>query len=47
MLYGVTPLDPLTLGATILLLAAVAAVATFAPTRRAAKIDPLEAIRSE
>jgi ABC-type antimicrobial peptide transport system permease subunit len=47
LLYGVSPLDPLTLGATILLLAAVAALATLAPTRRAAKIDPLEAIRAD
>jgi predicted permease len=47
LLYGVSPLDPFTLGATILLLAAVAALATLAPTRRAAKIDPLEAIRAE
>jgi len=47
LLYGVSPLDPLTLAATIILLAAVAAMATLAPTRRAAKIDPLEAIRAE
>jgi ABC-type antimicrobial peptide transport system permease subunit len=47
LLYGVSPLDPLTLAATILLVAAVAALATLAPTRRAAKIDPLQAIRAE
>jgi putative ABC transport system permease protein len=47
VLFGVTPLDPLTLGATIVLLAVVAALATFVPTRRAAKIDPLAAIRGE
>jgi predicted permease len=47
ILFGVSPIDPATLGATVVLLCAVAAVATFAPARRAARIDPLESIRSE
>ena len=47
LLYGVSPLDAATLAAAILVLAMVAAIATFIPARRAARIDPLAAIRSE
>ena len=45
--FGVSPVDALTLAAAVLLLAAVSGVATFAPALRAARIDPLEAIRTE
>jgi predicted permease len=46
-LYGVDGRDPLTLVATALLLALVAAVATYLPARRATRVDPVIALRSE
>ncbi len=46
VLFGVNAMDPVTLGGAILVLGVVAAVATVVPARRAARIDPLEAIRS-
>ncbi|MGA3205143.1 MAG: ABC transporter permease [Bryobacteraceae bacterium] len=47
MLYEVRPLDPLVLGSVSLLLAAVALFASYLPARRAAKIDPIAALRCE
>jgi putative ABC transport system permease protein len=47
MLYEVRPLDPTVLGAVSLLLAAVALLASYLPARRAAKIDPIAALRCE
>lgn len=47
MLYDVRPLDPVVLGAVSLLLAAVALFATYLPARRAARIDPVVALRCE
>jgi predicted permease len=46
-LFGVSPADPLTYGAVALLLAATSLAATFPPARRAARIDPMKALRSE
>jgi len=47
LLFGVTPLDPLTYLAVSLLLSAISAFACFAPALRAAAVDPVEALRAE
>jgi len=47
LLYEVRPLDPLVLGAVSALLAGVALVASYLPARRAARIDPLAALRCD
>ena len=44
-LYGVSPLDPLTYGGVALLLAAAAMAASYLPARRAARLNPTEALR--
>jgi predicted permease len=46
-LYGVTNFDPLTLSITVTLTAAMAALAATLPARRAASIEPMQALRSE
>jgi ABC-type antimicrobial peptide transport system permease subunit len=46
-LFGVTPTDPTTFTVVGLLLALVAVVATIAPARRAALVDPIVTLRSE
>ena len=47
MLYEVTPTDPLSLAAATLSLAAVALVASALPAWRAARTDPVQALRGE
>ena len=44
-LYGVSPLDPATYAAVALLLAAAATAASYVPARRAARLDPTQALR--
>jgi hypothetical protein len=46
-LFGVSATDPLTYAAVALFLAAVAALASWIPARRATRIDPMEALRHE
>ncbi len=46
-LFGVTPLDPLTIGGASVVLAALALGATLLPALRATKADPVRALRTE
>jgi predicted permease len=47
LLYDVKPLDPVTFALVSLLLAATSAVASYIPASRAAKVDPMTALRYE
>jgi len=47
LLFQVSPLDPLALGAACILLCIVAAVAAYVPARRATTINPVQALRSD
>jgi ABC-type antimicrobial peptide transport system permease subunit len=46
-LYGVRTYDPLTLAIAVVVLAAFAGIAGFIPARRAASVEPMNALRTE
>jgi putative ABC transport system permease protein len=46
-LYSVSPTDSLTLGGVMALLIATALLACWFPARRAARVDPMEALKTE
>ena len=47
LLFGISPLDPLTYVAVPLILAVAALLASYIPGRRAASVNPVEALRAE
>jgi ABC-type antimicrobial peptide transport system permease subunit len=46
-LYGISPLDPLSFAGAAALLGVVALVASAIPARRAASLNPVEALRAD
>lgn len=47
LLFGLTGADPAAMSAVVLLMGAVAMAASYAPARRATKVDPIIALRQE
>ena len=47
LLYGVTPMDPMTLLGVAALIFVLALLATYLPARRAMSVDPIEALRHD
>jgi ABC-type antimicrobial peptide transport system permease subunit len=47
LLFAINPVDPVTYGAVAIGLAGAAALASYIPSRRAAAVEPVEALRAE
>jgi ABC-type antimicrobial peptide transport system permease subunit len=46
-LYGIGPMDPVSIAATVLVMTTASLLAGYVPARRAVKVDPMEALRYE
>jgi ABC-type lipoprotein release transport system permease subunit len=47
LLFGISPLDPITFAVVPIVLAAAAVLASYLPARRAVSVDPVETLRAE
>ena len=47
LLFGVEPGDPVTFAASAVVITTISLLASYVPARRAAKVDPVHALRSE
>jgi ABC-type antimicrobial peptide transport system permease subunit len=47
LLFGITPLDPVTWATVPMILVGAAVLASYLPARRAAAVDPAEVLRAE
>ncbi|MBV8811793.1 MAG: FtsX-like permease family protein, partial [Acidobacteriaceae bacterium] len=47
LLYGIKPTDPITFGAVVIVMITAAVIAMMLPARRASRVDPMSALRSE
>jgi ABC-type lipoprotein release transport system permease subunit len=47
LLYGVSPADPLAYGVAALTLLLISLLASWLPARRAARVDPMRALRGQ
>jgi ABC-type antimicrobial peptide transport system permease subunit len=45
LLFGLSPLDPTAVGLAVLFMAGISVAASYLPARRAARVDPMVALR--